>query len=207
MRHAVIAHLIGHIMKNQLSFDNEPTQKLTTIYHDLIIAIEEDPTREGLQKTPHRAAQAFQFLTQGYQADLDSIIRGALFTSDNSEMILVQDIELFSLCEHHLLPIIGKCHVAYIPNGKIIGLSKIPRIVDMFARRLQVQENLTTQIAECVLQVTGALGVGVVVEAEHLCMIARGVEKKNVSVKTSAMLGIFRNSARTRNEFLSLLQK
>lgn len=194
-------------MKNQLSFDDEQTQKLTDSYRDLIVAIEEDPTREGLQKTPHRAAKAWQFLTQGYKTNLDSIIRGALFTSTNSEMVLVQNIELFSLCEHHLLPIIGKCHVAYIPNGKIIGLSKIPRIVDMFARRLQVQENLTTQIAECVMKVTDALGVGVVVEAEHLCMIARGVEKKNVAVKTSSMLGVFRNSARTRNEFLSLLQR
>ncbi|CAL7963713.1 GTP cyclohydrolase 1 [Gammaproteobacteria bacterium] len=194
-------------MKNQLSFDDELTQKLADTYRDLIVAIEEDPTREGLQKTPHRAAKALRFLTQGYRTKLDSIIRGALFTSDNSEMVLIQDIELFSLCEHHLLPIIGKCHVAYIPNGKIIGLSKIPRIVDMFARRLQVQENLTTQIAECVMKVTNALGVGVVVEAEHLCMIARGVEKKNVAVKTSSMLGVFRNSAVTRNEFLSLLQK
>lgn len=194
-------------MEKKISFNDEQTQKLANIYHNLIVAIEENPAREGLQKTPHRAAKALQFLTQGYKTNLDNIIRGALFTSDNSEMVLVQDIELFSLCEHHLLPIIGKCHVAYIPNGKIIGLSKIPRIVDMFARRLQVQENLTTQIAECVLQVTGALGVGVVIEAEHLCMIARGVEKKNISVKTSAMLGIFRNSARTRNEFLSLLQK
>ncbi|MEI8055625.1 MAG: GTP cyclohydrolase I FolE [bacterium] len=194
-------------MKNKLSLDDELTQKLTDTYRDLIVAIEEDPTREGLQKTPHRAAKALQFLTQGYKTNLDSIIRGALFTSDNSEMVLVQNIELFSLCEHHLLPIIGKCHVAYIPNGKIIGLSKIPRIVDMFARRLQVQENLTTQIAECVMKVTNALGVGVVVEAEHLCMIARGVEKKKVAVKTSSMLGVFRNSAVTRNEFLSLLQK
>jgi GTP cyclohydrolase I len=194
-------------MKKSAVFDEEQTRKLTDTYRDLIVAIEEDPTREGLQKTPERAAKALQFLTQGYNADLDSIVRGALFTSDNSEMVLVQDIELFSLCEHHLLPIIGKCHVAYIPNGKIIGLSKIPRIVDMFARRLQVQENLTRQIAECVMKVTGALGVGVVVEAEHLCMIARGVEKKNVTVKTSSMLGVFRKSAVTRNEFLSLLPR
>lgn len=194
-------------MKKPIVFDEEQTQKLTDTYRDLIVAIEEDPTREGLQKTPERAAKALQFLTQGYKTNLDNIIRGALFTSDNSEMVLVQDIELFSLCEHHLLPIIGKCHVAYIPNGKIIGLSKIPRIVDMFSRRLQVQENLTAQIAECVMKVTGALGVGVVVEAEHLCMIARGVEKKNVTVKTSSMLGVFRKSAVTRNEFLSLLQR
>ncbi|EKE01557.1 MAG: hypothetical protein ACD_21C00105G0006 [uncultured bacterium] len=194
-------------MGKQILFDDEQTQKLSGIFHDIIVTIKEDPTREGLQKTPHRAAKAFQFLTQGYNADLDAIVGGALFTSDNSEMVLVQNIELFSLCEHHLLPIIGKCHVAYLPNGKIIGLSKIPRIVDMFARRLQVQENLTTQIAESVMKVTEALGVGVVIEAEHLCMIARGVEKKNVTVKTSAMLGAFRRSAVSRNEFLSLIQR
>jgi len=175
-------------------------KKLENIYKDLIAEVGEDPAREGLQKTPHRAAKALQFLTQGYKTDLDSMIRGALFASDNKEMVLVQNIELFSLCEHHLLPIIGKCHVAYVPNGKIIGLSKIPRIVDMFARRLQVQENLTTQIAECIIKVTGALGVGVIIEAKHLCMMARGVEKKNVTVKTSSMLGNI-----NRNEFLSLL--
>jgi GTP cyclohydrolase I len=149
----------------------------------------------------------FQFLTQGYNTNVAEIVKDAIFTSDISEMVILQDIELFSLCEHHLLPIIGKCHVAYIPNGKIIGLSKIPRIVDMFARRLQVQENLTLQIADCIMEVTGALGVGVVVEAKHLCIIARGVEKNNVKVKTSSMLGAFRNSAVSRNEFLSLLQK
>lgn len=189
----------------QSDFDDEQTQNLAEIYHNLILTIKEDPTREGLQKTPNRAAKALQFLTQGYNANLDSIIRGALFTTDNTEMVLVQDIEIFSLCEHHLLPIIGKCHIAYIPNGKIIGLSKIPRIVDMFARRLQVQENLTTQIAECVMKLTNALGTAVVIEAKHLCMIARGVEKKSVVVKTSSMLGVFRESAVTRNEFLSLL--
>ena len=194
-------------MKKSAVSGDKKTQKLANIYHDLMVALEEDPKREGLQKTPLRAAKAMQFLTQGYHADLKSIVKNALFTSDNSEMVILKDIELFSLCEHHLLPIIGRCHVAYIPNGKIIGLSKIPRIVDMFARRLQVQENLTTQIAESVMQVTEALGVGVVIEAEHLCMIARGVEKKNVVVKTSSMLGIFRSSAVSRNEFLSLLQR
>lgn len=180
-------------------------QKLSDLYHDLILAIKENPKREGLKKTPVRAAKALQFLTQGYGLNVNDIVRDAMFSSDNSEMVLLKDIELFSLCEHHLLPIIGKCHVGYLPRGKIIGLSKIPRIVDMFARRLQVQENLTMQIAECVMQVTGAYGVGIVVEAEHLCMIARGVEKKNVVVKTSSMLGSFRTSAKTRNEFLSLL--
>jgi len=194
-------------MENKPSFEDKQTQKLANSFNDLIVGIKEDPKREGLQKTPERAARAFQFLTQGYDANIDEIVGEAIFTSDISEMIILQDIELFSLCEHHLLPIIGKCHVAYLPNGKIIGLSKIPRIVDMFARRLQVQENLTVQIAECIMKVTGALGVGVVIEAKHLCMIARGVEKKHVKVKTSSMLGAFRNSAISRNEFLSLLQR
>lgn len=191
------------MVKNQ-DLDGQ-AQKLSDLYYDLIVAIKENPNREGLKKTPMRAAKALQFLTQGYGLNVNDIVRDAMFSSDNSEMVLLKDIELFSLCEHHLLPIIGKCHVGYLPRGKIIGLSKIPRIVDMFARRLQVQENLTIQIAECVMQVTGAYGVGVVVEAEHLCMIARGVEKKNVVVKTSSMLGSFRTSAKTRNEFLSLL--
>jgi GTP cyclohydrolase IA len=194
-------------MKNKPSPYDEQTQKLANSFNDLIVGIKEDPNREGLQKTPERAARAFQFLTQGYNTNATDIVKDAIFTSDISEMVILQDIELFSLCEHHLLPIIGKCHVAYIPNGKIIGLSKIPRIVDMFARRLQVQENLTVQVADCIMEVTGALGVGVVVEAEHLCMIARGVEKKHVKVKTSSMLGAFRNSAVSRNEFLSLLQR
>jgi len=185
---------------------DEQTNKLSSIYFDLITTIKENPEREGLQNTPHRAAKALQFLTQGYSVNPNDVVRGALFTSDNSEMVLLRDIELFSLCEHHLLPIIGKCHVGYLPKGKIIGLSKIPRIVDMFARRLQVQETLTMQIAECLMEVTGAFGVGVVIEAKHLCMVARGVEKTNVLVKTSSMLGAFRNSAKTRHEFLSLLR-
>lgn len=194
-------------MNEQNFFDEEQTQKLTDIYRSLInaIKIKDDPMHKGLEKTPRRAAKALQFLTQGYTTDIDTIVNDALFSTNNSEMVLVQNIELFSICEHHMLPIIGNCHVAYIPNGKIIGLSKIPRIVDMFARRLQIQENLTTQIAECIMKVTGALGVGVVIEAKHLCMIERGVKKKNVTVKTSSMLGIFRSSTLTRNEFLSLL--
>ncbi len=193
-------------MKTKSDLDNEVTQKISDLYHQLIVAINEDPKREGLQKTPRRAAKAFQFLTQGYNLNPRDIANEALFTSDNSEMVVLKDIELFSLCEHHLLPIIGRCHVGYLPKGKIIGLSKIPRIVDVFARRLQVQENLTMEIAECVLEVTGAYGVGVVIEAEHLCMIARGVEKTKVVVKTSSMLGLFRASAKTRHEFLSLLK-
>jgi len=189
-----------------MQHDEANLNTISDHYLKLIEAIGEASSREGLKKTPERAAKALNFLTQGYKQKLDSIVHGALFNSTNSEMVIVKDIELFSLCEHHLLPIIGKCHVAYIPNGKIIGLSKIPRIVDMFARRLQVQENLTTQIAESILKATSALGVGVVVVAEHLCMMARGVEKKHVSVKTSSMLGAFRKSALTRNEFLSLLK-
>lgn len=181
--------------------------KLTEIYSQLITIIGEDKNREELQKTPLRAAKALQFLTQGYKTDLDKLVRGALFSTNNDEMLLLQDIELFSLCEHHLLPIIGKCHVAYIPQGKIIGLSKIPRIVDMFSRRLQVQENLTMQIAEAIMDVTKAAGVGVVIEAVHLCMVARGVEKKNVSVKTSSMLGVFKTDLAVRSEFLNLLIK
>lgn len=186
--------------------EDKQTEKLTDIYRDLIANIKDDSTRAGLKDTPKRAAKALQFLTHGYDLILEEIVKDAIFPSNNSEMVIVKDIEIFSLCEHHLLPIIGRCHVAYLPNGKIIGLSKIPRIVDMFARRLQVQENLTMQIAESIMKVTDSSGVAVVIEAEHLCMSARGVEKKNIIVKTSSMLGSFRNSAKTRNEFLSLLR-
>lgn len=185
--------------------ENLQTQKLTEIYSELLAVLGENLGREGLKKTPKRAAKTLQFLTQGYFIDVNDVVNGAIFASNNSDMIVLREIELFSLCEHHLLPIIGECHIAYIPRHKIIGLSKIPRIVDMFARRLQIQEALTTQIAEAIMEVTGALGVGVVIEAKHLCMLARGVEKKNVVVKTSAMLGSFLSSAVTRNEFLSLL--
>ena len=175
-------------------------------FRKIIEGIGENPGREGLVKTPQRAARAFEFMTQGYGKNLKDIVNGAVFTSDNDEMVIVKDIELYSLCEHHLLPFFGGVHVGYIPNGKIIGLSKIARIVDMYARRLQVQENLTKQIAESLLEVTGALGVGVVIEAKHLCMMMRGVEKQNSMMKTSCMLGIFRSKECTRKEFLSLLQ-
>lgn len=183
-----------------------PKQKITELYQNILVSIGEDITREGLLKTPERAAKALQFLTQGYAMNADDIVGDAIFGSANNEMILIKDIELFSLCEHHLLPIIGACHAAYIPNGKIIGLSKIPRIVNMFARRLQVQENLTMQIANCIMQATGALGVGVIIEAKHLCMMARGVEKNNSIVKTSAMLGTFKTCPRTRDEFFNLVR-
>ena len=180
---------------------------METHFRKIIEELGEDLQRDGLQKTPQRAAKAFQFLTHGYQQSLEAIVNGALFETDNDEMILVKNIELYSLCEHHLLPFIGKCHVAYIPHGKIIGLSKIARIVDMFGRRLQVQEKLTKQIAEAVLKVTGAEGVGVIIEAQHLCMMMRGVEKQNSVMATSVMLGSFREDRRTRSEFLSLVSK
>ncbi len=166
----------------------------------------EDVSRPGLLDTPKRAAKAFSFLTRGYREDLTTVVNDSLFPSDSSEMVLVQDIELYSLCEHHVLPFIGRCHVAYIPQGKVLGLSKVARIVDMFARRLQIQEQLTVQIAQSILDVTGALGVGVIIEAEHMCMMMRGVEKQNSCTKTSSMLGTFRSDARTRDEFLALLQ-
>ncbi len=174
-------------------------------FKKLIESIGENPNREGLVKTPERAAKAFEFLMQGYKKNVNDVINGAIFTSDNDEMVIVKDIELYSMCEHHLLPFFGKAHVGYIPNGKIIGLSKVARIVDMYARRLQVQENLTKQIATTLMDVTGALGVGVVIEAKHLCMMMRGVEKQNSIMKTSCQLGVFRSSEGTRKEFLSLV--
>lgn len=173
-------------------------------YASIIAAVGEDLERPGLKDTPARAAKAFRYLCKGYEEDLDTIVNGAIFPSDNDEMVIVKDIELYSLCEHHLLPFIGKVHVAYLPSGKVLGLSKIARIVDMFARRLQIQENLTKQIADAVQQVTDARGVGVIIEARHMCMMMRGVEKQNSVMKTSIMLGRFRENPQTRNEFLSL---
>lgn len=174
---------------------------------NLLEAIGEDPQREGLLRTPIRAAKAFEFLTNGYRQDLDEIVNGAIFSSDASEIILVKDIELYSMCEHHLLPFIGRAHVAYIPNGKVIGLSKVARIVDVFARRLQIQEQLTVQIADALMKCLQPSGVGVVVEAKHLCMMMRGVEKQNSVMKTSCLLGSFKEDARTRSEFLALLKE
>jgi GTP cyclohydrolase IA len=180
--------------------------KIANVYRELLQGIGEDVDREGLLRTPDRAARALEFLTQGYRQDLDQIINGAVFESRASEIILVKDIELYSLCEHHLLPFIGRAHVAYLPNGKVIGLSKVARIVDVFARRLQIQENLTTQIAESLMRCLEPSGVAVVVEAKHLCMMMRGVEKQNSVMKTSCLLGTFKEDARTRSEFLSLLK-
>jgi GTP cyclohydrolase IA len=180
--------------------------KIANAYRELLHGIGEDVDREGLRRTPDRAARALEFLTQGYRQNLDEIINGAVFDSGASEIILVKDIELYSLCEHHLLPFIGRAHVAYIPNGKVIGLSKVARIVDVFARRLQIQENLTTQIAESLMNCLEPSGVAVVVEAKHLCMMMRGVEKQNSIMKTSCLLGVFKDDARTRSEFLSLLK-
>jgi GTP cyclohydrolase IA len=174
---------------------------------NLLEAIGEDPQREGLIRTPTRASRAFEFLTNGYRQNLDEIVNGAIFSSEASEIILVKDIELYSMCEHHLLPFIGRAHVAYIPNGKVIGLSKIARIVDVFARRLQIQEQLTVQIADALMKCLEPSGVGVVVEAKHLCMMMRGVEKQNSVMKTSCLLGSFKEDARTRSEFLALLKE
>ena len=180
-------------------------ESLQTSFREILEAVGENPEREGLLRTPLRAAKAFEFLTNGYRQDLDTIINQAIFTSDASEIVLVKDIELYSMCEHHLLPFIGKAHVAYIPNGKVIGLSKIARIVDVFARRLQIQEQLTTQVADALMQAIQPSGVAVVIEAKHLCMMMRGVEKQNSVMKTSCLLGVFKDDARTRSEFLSLL--
>src|SRR5205809_7789029 len=171
----------------------------------LLVDLGEDPDREGLRDTPRRVEKAYRFLTSGYEADIDRVLNNALFTVDYSEMVIVKDIDFYSLCEHHLLPFFGKCHVAYIPSTKVIGLSKIPRLVDVFARRLQVQERLTSQIADTIRDKIFPLGVAVVIEATHLCMSMRGVEKQNSFAVTSAMLGAFRDNARTRMEFLELI--
>lgn len=182
-------------------------ESLTQYYKKIVAELDSTPGRDGLVGTPERAAKAMQFLCKGYDQSLDEIVNGALFESNNDEMVLVKDIELYSLCEHHLLPFVGKAHVAYIPSGKVIGLSKIARIVDMFARRFQIQENLTGEIAEAVQSVTDAAGVAVVIEAKHMCMMMRGVEKQNSKMYTSVMLGAFRESVNTRQEFLQLVSR
>lgn len=180
-------------------------QRLEEIVHELLQLLGENPEREGLLKTPKRVAHSLKYLTQGYRQDIRRVLNNAIFEEPYDEMVVVKDIEIFSLCEHHMLPFYGKAHVAYIPNGKIIGLSKIPRVVEIFAKRLQVQERLTSQIAECLTEALNPRGVGVVIEALHLCMAMRGVEKRTSHTVTSSMLGSFRNSERVRSEFLSLI--
>jgi GTP cyclohydrolase I len=176
------------------------------LIRQLLAELGEDPSREGLLNTPKRVEKALKFLTSGYDANIDEVLNGALFTVDYNEMVIVKDVDFYSLCEHHLLPFFGKCHVAYIPNNKVIGLSKIPRLVDVFARRLQVQERLTNQIANTIGDLIRPLGVAVVMEATHLCMSMRGVEKQNSLAVTSAMVGVFRNNQQTRMEFLDLIK-
>ncbi len=185
-------------------YNEETTQKLTELYSSVISGLGEDVNREGLLKTPERVAKAMQFLTQGYDLDPIKILESAMFTEEHSTMIVIKDIEVYSLCEHHMLPFYGKAHVAYIPNGKIVGLSKIPRVVDVFARRLQVQERMTVQIRDSIQQALNPLGVAVVIEASHLCMMMRGVEKQNSVTTTSAFTGEFEKQA-TRAEFINLL--
>ena len=187
------------------SIDNGTTSadpKLEYIYTQMLESIGEEPTREGILKTPQRAAKALQFLTQGYHQNVEEVVNDAIFNEEYDEMVIVKDIECYSLCEHHLLPFFGKCHVGYIPRKKIIGLSKIPRIVDMFARRLQVQERLTKQIAEALQEVLAPAGVAVVIEAQHLCMMVRGVQKQHSQTMTNVMLGEFRDKISTRTEFM-----
>ena len=176
------------------------------LLREVLVRLGEDPDREGLTRTPERTAKALEYLTKGYQEDPEELLRGALFKVDYDEMVIVKDIEMFSLCEHHLLPFFGKVHIAYLPKGRVIGLSKLPRLVDVFARRLQVQERLTTQIAETIQKAIEPQGVGVVVEARHLCMMMRGVEKQHSSAVTSSMLGAFRDEQEARQEFLSLIR-
>ncbi len=175
-------------------------------YLDIIQSIGEDPNRPGLKDTPKRAAKAMEFLMQGYGMDLDEVINDALFPTENAEMVIVKDIELYSMCEHHILPFIGKCHIAYIPNGKVIGLSKVARLVDVFARRMQIQENLTSQIANCIIEKTNAQGAAVIIEAKHMCMMMRGVQKQNSTTTTSGFRGAFQNME-TRTEFLKLISE
>ncbi len=190
----------------------EPASTLTSasfedLVQEMLVRLGEDPQREGLELTPQRVRKSLQFLTRGYTEDAETLLKGALFTVSYDEMVIVKDIEMFSLCEHHLLPFFGKVHVAYIPNGKVIGLSKVPRLIEIFSRRLQIQERLTTQIAETIQRVIEPQGVAVVIEARHLCMMMRGVEKQHSAAVTSSMLGCFRNEQETRQEFLSLIRQ
>lgn len=181
--------------------------KLESLIKQSLVALGEDPTREGLTKTPHRVAEAWKFLTRGYQQSEKAVINGALFTAESRNMVIVKDIEIYSLCEHHMLPFFGRCHIGYIPRDKVIGVSKLGRLADMFARRLQIQERLTHQIADVIMRNVRPIGVGVVIEARHLCMMMRGVEKQNSVMVTSAVLGTFQSSAPTRAEFFKLIER
>lgn len=203
-----IITLSSHIMayKKTETFDISTTEQIARHVEAILALLGEDPEREGLVKTPERVAKALQFITKGYQEDGVEIIRGAIFDEEYQQMVLVKDIDLYSTCEHHMMPFIGKCHIAYIPNGKITGLSKIARVVETFARRLQVQERLTVQIRDCIEEALHPLGVAVVIEASHTCMQIRGVEKANSITTTSAFSGAFLNSDKTRNEFLNLIK-
>jgi len=184
-----------------------PPKDMNDLIRSLLVQLGEDPEREGLRRTPERVAEAWRFLTQGYSHDVEETLNGAVFREDYREMVLVRDIDFFSLCEHHLLPFYGRCHVAYVPDGKLIGLSKIPRVVEMFSRRLQMQERLTQQVADCLEQALEPSGVAVVIEAYHLCMSMRGVEKQNAHAVTSAMRGLFLADYRTRDEFMGLIHR
>lgn len=193
-------------MENKFEYDEEVTANLSNIYKEVLTNLGEDPTREGLVKTPERVAKALQFLTQGYKLDPDEIMKSAIFHEDYSEMVIVKDIQVYSHCEHHILPFFGKAHVAYIPNQKIVGLSKIPRIVDAYSRRLQVQERLTLEIRDCIQRTLQPQGVAVVLECSHMCMQMRGVEKQNSVTTTSAFKGLFLNNDSTRKEFIQLIK-
>jgi GTP cyclohydrolase I len=197
----------GHYAYAITLYSGEAMKALSDLYSQVITELGEDVNREGLLDTPKRAAKAMQFLTSGYEQSLEDIVNNAVFSSDNDEMVVISDIEMYSMCEHHMLPFIGKVHIGYLPNGNVLGLSKFARITDMFSRRLQIQETLTKQIAEAVQEVTGARGVAVVLEARHMCMMMRGVQKQNSSMSTSVMLGSFRESPATRSEFLRLIGK
>lgn len=194
-------------MASEQNYPTDDIEQLAYHYKKIIEIIGEDPQRGGLLKTPHRAANALKFLTKGYHDDLNTIVNDAIFETEIDEVVILKNIELYSLCEHHLLPFVGKCHVAYLPTGKVLGVSKIARIIDYYARRMQIQEKLTKQIAECIMEVTDAAGVGVIIEAQHFCMMMRGVEKQNSIMTTSVMLGEFRHDERTRSEFLNLVTR
>lgn len=192
--------------KRRKTADRSNLERMEKYVRGMLTELGEDPGREGLLDTPGRTARSLSFLTRGYEEELGDVVNGALFSSDNDEMVILKDIEMFSLCEHHMLPFFGRAHIGYLPDGKVIGVSKLARIVDLYAHRLQIQEQLTRQVAQAIQDMTGARGVGVIVEARHLCMMMRGIQKQNSTMKTSMMLGLFRSSAPTRMEFLSALR-